>query len=219
MVKAVDIADEASATETFTNMVRYLSHFHPVYSCAEEISKRVIRVNYPAKTVLLRPGQVCNCIYFIEQGCLAASETREGKEYYNWVLSGRAIAQSARSFYNQTVCSEKIETLEPSVVLILNSEDLFYLIEKYHDFAVCMFKLMAHITVMREIKFALACIPNAESRVRRMAMLEPQLFDRVPLNVMAAYLSMTPETLSRITHKKEFLPLFAQRSNQDLKDK
>lgn len=192
----------------FAAFFRYLSHFHPLSSCVGELRKRLIRVSLPPKAVILRPGQVSKHLCFIESGCLMASETRGGKDFINWVLTDGAMAHSARSFYTQSECTEMVECVEPSVIVMLGNDDLEFLIQHFHDFAICYSKMMAHITVIRELKFALSSIPDAESRVRRMALLEPQLFSRVPLNVMASYLSMTPETLSRITHKKDMLPLF-----------
>lgn len=196
--------------DDFMSIITYLSHFHPIYSCADELKRRLVRVNLPPRTAILRPGQVCNNLFFIESGSLQASEVREGKEYINWILSGPAFAQSARSFHTQSIGAETIESVEDSVVTMLNSDDLYYMIHNYHDFSVCMFKLMTHITVMREVKFALAMTPDAELRVLRLATLEPQLFERVPLNALASYLSMTPETLSRITHKKKLLQLMGK---------
>lgn len=207
---AKDIEDTLPPTNCFDNMVRYLAQLHPLGECVEAMKNRIVSACYPAKTVLLRPGQVANNLFFIEKGCLTSSELREGKVYYNWILTERCFTTATRSFFPQSVSCERIECLEPSTILSISYDDFYYLIENYHDFSVCIINLLSHITTLREIKFALANLPNAESRVRRMAMLNPQVFDRVPLNILANYLGMTPETLSRITHKKDFLPLLSQ---------
>ena len=192
----------------FMGVISYLSHFYPIYDCADDVSARLTRAYLPQKTVVLKPGQIANCVYFIEEGTLKSSEMRNDKEFINWILMGPAFAHNGRSFHTQSPSFELVDTVEPSVVSFMNYEDLHFLVEKHHSFAVCMFKLMAHITSMREINFSLMMsTPDLEMRIRRMAMIYPGLLSRVPLRVLAIYLRITPETLSRIVNKPEFADL------------
>ncbi len=197
-----------TAQNDFMGVINYLSHFHPVYDCADEIAARLVRMHLPAKTVILKPGQIATCFYFIENGALKATEVRDGKEFINWILFGPSMAHNGRSFYSQSPGTELVDTVEPTVVSMMDHEDIYYLINKYHSFAACVVKLLGHIIAMREINFSLmVSVPDLETRVRRMAMLYPGLLTRVPLRLLAVYLRMTPETLSRIINKPEFADL------------
>ncbi|MCR5570249.1 MAG: hypothetical protein K6G31_13420 [Paludibacteraceae bacterium] len=197
-----------TAQADFSGVIGFLSHFHPVFDCADDIMLRLTRVYLPQKTVILKPDQIANCVFFIEDGTLKSSEMRGDKEYINWILMGPAFAHNGRAFHTQSPCVELVDAVEPSVVSFLNYDDLYYLIEKHHSFAVCMFKLLGHITSMREINFSLMMsTPDLEIRVRRIAMIYPGLLSRVPLRLLALYMRMTPETLSRIVNKPEFADL------------
>lgn len=198
----------APVQDDFMGVINYLSHFYPVYDCADDIKARLVRMHLPAKTVVLKPGQVANCFYFIEQGAMKATEIRDGKEFINWILFGPTMAHNGRSFHSQSPGTELVDTIEPSVVSMMKHEDIYYLLGKYHSFAVCIVKMLGHIIAMREFNFSLmVSVPDLETRVRRMAMLYPGLLERVPLRLLAVYMRMTPETLSRIINKPEFADL------------
>ncbi len=193
-----------SYEEEFRKALSYLNSFHSLDQCESKVVNLFSRVYVPAHTIVLKPGQIATNVCFLEKGVVRNYVLKDGKEERSWIQHEPVLIRSLLSFYTQTPSDEYVETLEPSILAMMNHDAAYQAAYDYHDFAICLFKLIANSQVRREQMYSLIKISDAESRVRKLISLDPMLFERVSNKIMAAFLEMTPETLSRILNKKEF---------------
>lgn len=150
---------------------------------------------------LLRQGQVCREIYFIEEGLLRQYYLLDGREVTNCFCRHKTISASYKSLLTQEESEISIQAVEASTLLVLPADSLRKLYEQ-HTFWQQMGRLAAeneYLTSSQHHRF-LADL-SATDRYLQILEKDPELLQRVPLTYLASYLQIAPETLSRIRHK------------------
>jgi hypothetical protein len=104
----------------------------------------------------------------------------------------------SQSFKSSTVLF--IDSIEDSEVFVLEPSDLIPNAESVEDFNLIVNALMKRMGVMQR---RILSLMSASARERYQSFLEiyPELPNRVPLKMIAAYLGITPEALSTIRNK------------------
>ena len=148
---------------------------------------------------LVRQGEICNSLYFVEEGMGRSYYLNEnGKEITQWFFGVGKFMTSADSFFQQTASLYYLEVLEDSKVYHISKEELDQLFDKYPK----MEKLgrLVSIEMLTKIVNKLNAIQFQTARERYDYMLAefPDIAYQVPLGHIASYLGMTQETLSRI---------------------
>ncbi|WP_457863652.1 Crp/Fnr family transcriptional regulator [Salegentibacter sp. F14] len=164
-------------------------------SLLENCSEKSIKKN----EFLLRANEYCRNTFFVEQGLLRQfSIDDKGREHLiafapeNWLITDR------ESFYFNKPSEYYIQVLEDTRVIVLD-EDFFRLLsEKFDSFSEFNNKLLHnHIRhLQKRIKLLLSA--NAEERYLEFIKMYPDILMRVPQSMVASYLGITPESLSRV---------------------
>lgn len=149
--------------------------------------------------MLLRSGEICRHIYFVETGLLRMYSTdRNGKEHIiqfapeNWLMSDRS------SLYFNEKSEYYIEAVENSEVVALESDfftsiiDIDARLARNNDTL-----LQKHIRGLQNRVHSLLA-ESAEERYMDFMETYPELLQRVPQWMIASYLGITPESLSRV---------------------
>ncbi|RMZ60133.1 Crp/Fnr family transcriptional regulator [Chryseobacterium nematophagum] len=164
----------------------------------------------PKNQFLLQYGEVCRYIYFVEKGLLKMySIDKNGKEHIiqfapeSWLISDRS------SLYFNEKSIYYIETIEDSEVLLLHVDFISKLVEQFPNSLE-----KSDILVQKHIKSLQDRINSllgetAEERYLKFIKRYPDLLLRVPQWMIASYLGITPESLSRVRKelaRKNFVP-------------
>lgn len=164
-------------------------------SCEEFYSERKIEKG----EFLLRAGETCNDTFFVEKGLLRMfSIDKNGKEHIiqfapeSWIIADRTsqIFKEESSYY--------IDAVENSEVAVLPPEFFFNIFKNNPEVSGNNFKLMSnHIRALQKrINQLLGA--TAEERYLDFLKTYPNVFQRVPQWMVASYLGITPESLSRV---------------------
>jgi len=149
--------------------------------------------------VLIKEGQVCHKLYFVEQGMGRSYYLKEdGKEVTQWFFGAGNFMSSADSFFKQSPSFYYLEILEDSILYSISHEKMDLLLAKYHKME--KFIRLLSIEMFTKIVHKLNAIQFQTARERYDYMISefPDISRRVPLGYIASYLGMTQETLSRI---------------------
>lgn len=150
-------------------------------------------------TFLLRAGEVGNFAVFVEQGLLRMySIDTDGKEHIIQFAPEHWIVSDRNSLFFEDKSKFYIEAIEDSEVLILESDFFTNLVEKFpHMAAPQDLLLQKHIRNLQNRVNALLGA-SAEQRYLDFIKMYPDILLRVPQWMVASYLGITPESLSRV---------------------
>ena len=155
-------------------------------------------LEFPKGAVLVKPGTVCHRLYFVDKGLTRTFYLKEGKDITDWLSAENSFAVSIISFITRKPDRRGIETLEPSVLFSIHIDELERLCATYHDIEKLFRLLVSSGLVQLQQKFDDLHFETALNRYQHLMKTNPTLIQRVPLGMIASYLGITQETLSRI---------------------
>jgi CRP-like cAMP-binding protein len=148
---------------------------------------------------LLQEGDVCRELAFVEKGALYSYtvDSKGNQHVIRFAFEGWWMA-NLQSFFTGKPTTLNIEVLEDSELLMLDRKNHQKLLdeipayERYHRIIV----QNAYVALQQRAENALGL--TAEEKYSRLIEQNPEFMNRVPLNLVASYLGMSPETLSRV---------------------
>lgn len=151
------------------------------------------------KQFLLQEGDPCIYNAFIEKGILRSFTVDEkGNEHIvQFGLEGWWISDMA-SFLSGAKSTYTIEALEDSELLLLTTASLEFLMNKVPKFERYQRILLQNAYIALQARIASTLTETAEEKYTKLINAFPSIVQRVPQHMIASYLGLTPETLSRI---------------------
>lgn len=191
-----------------------MTPFHPILSNvgkhisldqheAARFTSALNKISLPKKHILLKQGQVCRHIYFVNSGALRAyySDKQDKETTIMFGVSDWWITDMF-SFLNQQPALMHLETLETSEVLGLSKSDLDKLyvdVPKFERF----FRIIIQNAYVREqVRVIQDLSMTAEERYEIFMKKYPKIAERVTQKQIASYLGITPEFLSAIRARR-----------------
>ena len=168
----------------------------------EALEKLLQRHELPKCYQLVRPGSVCHYMYFIEKGLTRTFYIKDGKDVTDWISVDHTIAVSIISFITRQPDRRGIQLLEDSILYSLSNTDLENLCREYHDIERMVRLILNYGIVELQRRFDDLHFATAHDRYQHIITNHPSLLERVPLGVIASWLGITQETLSRIRAQK-----------------
>lgn len=149
--------------------------------------------------VLIKEGQVCSKLYFVDQGIGRSYYLKkDGKEVTQWFFGVDNFMSSVDSFFQQSPSFYYLEVLEDSVLYSITKKNMDALLAKYHNMETFI-RLLTIETLAKFVhKLNAIQFQTAKERYTYMLAEFPDISHRVPLGHIASYLGITQETLSRI---------------------
>ncbi|WP_035727706.1 Crp/Fnr family transcriptional regulator [Eisenibacter elegans] len=147
---------------------------------------------------IIKENDTVKHIYFILSGLVKLSYIDEGaKEFILSFAFEQWWETDFAAFCNQDKATLSLQCLEDTVVYGLNYDSYFVFLEKHKLSNYFLEKsIKGHIASQRRILSLLALSPK--ERYEQFVQLYPTLIQRVPKSVLALYLGVSRETLSRL---------------------
>jgi len=169
-----------------------------------EISAITKRHEFPKGHILLQRNSICNYFYFIEKGLTRTFYIKDGRDITDWISTEGTFAVSLISFITREPDRRTIELLEPSVVYAIGYDDIEALCKQRHDVEHLIREIVSFGLVQLQRKFDELHFSTAKQRYKNLMETNPTIIQRVPLGMVASFLGMTQETLSRIRSQIAF---------------
>ncbi|QMU28157.1 Crp/Fnr family transcriptional regulator [Adhaeribacter radiodurans] len=154
------------------------------------------------KQYLLQGGDVCKFIAFVEKGALRSFSINDKDEEHiiQFALEGWLIAD-LYSFLTGEPATYNIEALENAELVLISKpahEELLKLLPKYETYT--RLQLTGAYIAMQRRLTSIISLP-LEERYAGFTALYPDIVQRVPQHMIASYMGLTPETLSRVRRR------------------
>lgn len=188
--------------ETLRPFLAYLRKF--VNITDDEFAKCLIPIikvrRFGKREFVTRAGDVENYFNFIIKGLVRKYYTKNNHEINTQISMEGHIILSQESFHDRIPSEYSVETIEPTVVISIEHDDL----EKVYR----MSKKMEHLgrlvithTMIIKDRWQMQMIKmTPRERFLNFVMKNPALMQRVPQKFLASYLNIKPETFSRFKH-------------------
>ena len=164
----------------------------------EALAAALQPMDLPKGHSLLRPGGICNHFYYIERGLTRTYYLKDGRDVTDWISTEGSIAVSIISFLTHEPDVRGIELLEPSFIWAVSHSDFERLCSKFHEIERLGRLLISAGIIQLQQRFDELHFATAHDRYSQLIAATPSLINRVPLGMIASYLGISQETLSRI---------------------
>lgn len=187
-------------------MTDFVSAFNHLASLSEEASEDLRSVlfvkSFDKGELLLKNGEICRKLYFIDEGLTKIFFNKEDKEFIMRFFPERNLLTVINSFEMQVPSVYEIMALESTSATYVLKTDLESLCRKHHTIETAYRKLLSIATINMMKRISEMLEENASERYNHFLKDNGQLLQRISLGDLANYLGITQVSLSRIRANK-----------------
>ena len=152
--------------------------------------------------ILLSNGKNSQLSYFVKKGSLRLFYiNEEGKDVTRYIAFENQFATELVSFITNEPAQETIQVIENSELLYITHDDfrhLMTIVPKWKDFYSIYLEKAYVNNSKRLISFTTL---DASERYKQLFKINPNIVKRLPNKIVASYINISQETLSRIKSK------------------
>jgi CRP-like cAMP-binding protein len=166
----------------------------------EELIKNYLTVKkIRRRQYLLQEEDVCKWVAFVEKGAMRLYRVNEdGSEHIvAFALEGSFITD-LYSFLTNEPSMYSIDAIEDSELVLITktaSDELRRQSSKYQEF---IFQVTSEAYIQLEKRITSIISLSLEERYKELTANYPDIIQRVPQHMIASYMGLNPETLSRV---------------------
>ncbi|MEN0053075.1 MAG: Crp/Fnr family transcriptional regulator [Mucilaginibacter sp.] len=194
--------EEAIRANAFTCLFNHIKLYTGKEICDTEavLLKKLLKYRVLRKRqYLLQEGDVCRYLYYVVDGALRMySVNSRGQESIlalgvenNWIGDRESMAHGIPSNYN-------IDAIEHTILLQFPVEYIELFIKTMPAFATLIRLQTKEFSIDTQKRIYAVLNLTAEERYRELLATRPEFGQRFSQNLIAAYLGVKPETLSRV---------------------
>jgi CRP-like cAMP-binding protein len=148
--------------------------------------------------LILKEGDVCREILYIDTGLLRQFYHKNGRQVTEHLGVDGTIVMCIESLFREEPTNLQVEALENSICYALPKKRLEEVALHNVNIQILYRKILEESLILSQVHADLVRFETAHDRYKRLCKLMPKVVQRAPLNYIANYLQMTPETLSRV---------------------
>ena len=173
----------------------------------QELFTSVLRVKKVRRKQLIeQPGFVSTYRTYVVAGAFRAYLVGpDGQEHTLSLAVDDGMIGDPGSFLLQEPATLFVEAIEASTIIQWSYESEQLLLEKIPQFSLAMMRRAQQIAVTIQRRVIAQLSLSAEERYDEFAQTHPLLLQRIPLYILASYLGMSREFLSKIRKQKMIL--------------
>ena len=181
-------------------LIEHFKNYIPLNEEEKELFEdRVTQRNVKRRQMILQEGFICKHYSFVEKGCFRMyGVDAKGVEHNIQFAAENDWITDIGSFHREKQSKLFIEAIEPSVILQIEKQDLYFLYRSISKLD-RIFKVIVENKFVELQNHVLQNISStAQERYLNFLEQYPQLALRLPNTQIASYIGITPEFLSKI---------------------
>jgi len=167
-----------------------------------DFEKCIVKATIAKNEQLLKPGEHCNFIAFIQEGSFRFFYDKEGEVKITAFFFQGDFVSNYRSFLTGKPSDHFIEAMQDAAIYKINLQELKFLYDKHKNIE-RLGRLIAenlYLSVANRLDSFLFQTP--EERYKSLINRSSRLLQEIPQYMVASYIGVKPETLSRIRSRK-----------------
>ena len=153
------------------------------------------------KEHLLEKDQFCRDIYFIRSGLVYSYYHSEDTVVVSWIMKENELVYTVPVFCEQRPSYEYICALENTELYYISYMQLHDMLQQFPEFHFIYLKISNHYHKLSDQRSRVLMISNKLDRLIYMRENYSEMLNRLPNKLLASYLGITAEHLSKV--KKE----------------
>lgn len=158
----------------------------------------LVPMKFAKGEIILKEGDVCEHIYYVERGLTRQFYFKNGKELTEHIGVEHSIVMCIESLFKEKPTYLQLETLEPTLVYAMPKHRLEEVALHNVNIQILYRKILEESLIISQVHADMLRFETAQDRYLKLCKQSPQVVLRAPLVYVASYLQMTPETLSRV---------------------
>ncbi|MCU7502992.1 MAG: Crp/Fnr family transcriptional regulator [Ignavibacteria bacterium] len=151
------------------------------------------------KELLLKEGEVCDNKIFVLYGLLRNYRiTGNGNEAILRFTDKCEWTTDPESYFKGLPSNYNIDAIEDSEVILIKHGQMEYLQQQISPFSEFMKGMMHHNAELIQKRVLISISGTADEKYSEFMQTYPGVFNRVPLHMIASYLGLSRETLTRV---------------------
>ena len=185
-------------TEELKTFIGKYINFDPVEidNVVSKFQRKTIKKN----AYLLREGQICKDLVFVQEGCLRLYYISQDIETSVWFSFQHSSAIEISSFISEKPTSYFLQAIEDSEILFLPKVELNKLYHAYPRMQEMMKNFLEDVILNLINRFTSLQRDSAEKRYLDL-LNKPGYLQQIPQKYLASFIGVTPTSLSRIRRK------------------
>lgn len=152
--------------------------------------------------MLLQADQLAEHMYFVGQGCLRIFFIQDnGQEATRLLSFENQFATALVSFITHTASFEYVQALEDTQLLAIGRADFYQLLDAVPAWERFYRRYLEHAYVGNTTRLHSFLTLDARTRYQQLLAQSPAVVQRLPNKLVASYLHLSQETLSRLKSK------------------
>lgn len=159
----------------------------------------------PKGAVILKPGQVCDCIRFLHRGAVIYYDSVDEElqlEQVGWIAQPGELVMEIASFFQRAPTEVHLKCTVPCEFIVLMQSDLQELYFESPAWNTIGRRLLEQYMLLMAERTHFHKLNSAQDKYRYFAERFPEALQLVSLRHIAAFLRIRPETLSRLRAKR-----------------
>lgn len=147
---------------------------------------------------LSREGEICTKLTIVKKGVLRSFYNKDPEQLTTYFNIEGTLATALRSYLKEVPAYENIQSLTEVELISIEKKDMNMLFEKIPAWNKVVRIVMEFLYVKMEERSISLQYETAKERYLNFLIEFPNVVNRIPLQYIASFLGITPETLSRI---------------------
>mgnify|MGYP000960205417 FL=1 len=158
----------------------------------------LVPMKFTKGEIILKEGDVCEHIYYVERGLTRQFYFKNGKELTEHIGVEHTIVMCIESLFKEKPTYLQLEALEPTLIYAMPKHRLEEVALHNVNIQILYRKILEESLIISQVHADMLRFETAQDRYLKLCKQSPQVVLRAPLVYVASYLQMTPETLSRV---------------------
>lgn len=154
--------------------------------------------------IILKAGEICTEAYFITKGLMRSFHQMPNGSQKTYVISSEHnIFTEHCSFVSQKPSLDYLEAIEDTDVLYFSYSNLAELYQKSHEWESVGRKISDVNFIVAKNRMRSLMNDDAQTRYLKFLKSYQNTLSRIPQHIVASYLGITPQSLSRLKRELE----------------